>query len=73
MVEWGSTLFPGGQEIVMDVIADFFFFITFLSVVSETGLNLLSGLPKVLCGWAIVTGSLQISRNISVVNAEQFF
>lgn len=69
MVEWGSTLFPSGQEIVMDVIADFF--ITFLLVVSETGLNL-SGLPKVLCGWGIVTGSLQISRNISV-SAEQFF
>lgn len=47
------------------------FFITFLLVVSETGLNL-SGLPKVLCGWGIVTGSLQISRNISV-SAEQFF
>lgn len=42
-------------------------------MVSETGLNLLSGLPKVLCGWGIVTGSLQISRNISVVSAEQFF
>lgn len=25
MVEWGSTLFPSGQEIVMDVIADFFY------------------------------------------------
>lgn len=72
MVEWGSTLFPSGQEIVMDVIADFFF-ITFLLVVSEMGLNLLSGLPKVLCGWGIVTGSLQISRNNSVVSAEQFF
>lgn len=42
-------------------------------MVSETGLNLLSGLPKVLCGWGIVTYSLQISRNISVVSAVQFF
>lgn len=43
--------------------------ITFLLAVSETGLSPHSGLPEVLCGWEIITYSLQIGQTIPVVSA----
>lgn len=55
------TLVPRKESLLVSVVL-----ITFLLVVSETGLNPHSGLPKVLCEWEIIAYSLQISKTIPV-------
>lgn len=71
MVEWGSSLFPDGWEIVMDVTVDFFFFNNFLisGFRNRTSSSFSASKGSVRVG--ILSYSLQVSRNI--VSAMQFF